>query len=206
MAKPQSRRELREHCLRTLGKPVIDINVDEDQLEDRIDDALQYFSEYHFDGVERVYDQHQITAADVTNQYIAVPDPVVSVTRVLPISDASTINMFDVRYQLRLNEFYDWHQDSTPFPFKDVHPNFEGKIRKLSSIINLSKPSDYEGGDLEFDFRNLTKESSNIKVCDQIKEQGSIVVFPSFIHHRVTPITKGTRHSLVSWTVGYPWK
>ena len=43
MAKPQSRRELREHCLRTLGKPVIDINVDEDQLEDRIDDALQYF-------------------------------------------------------------------------------------------------------------------------------------------------------------------
>ena len=92
------------------------------------------------------------------------------------------------------------------FPFKDVHPNFEGKIRKLSSIINLSKPSDYEGGDLEFDFRNLTKESSNIKVCDQIKEQGSIVVFPSFIHHRVTPITKGTRHSLVSWTVGYPWK
>jgi len=108
--------------------------------------------------------------------------------------------------QYGLNEFYDWHQDSTPFPFKDVHPNFEGKIRKLSSIINLSKPSDYEGGDLEFDFRNLTKESSNVKVCDEIKEQGSIVVFPSFIHHRVTPITKGIRHSLVSWTVGYPWK
>jgi hypothetical protein len=115
MANPQSRRELREHCLRTLGKPVIDINVDEDQLEDRIDDALQYFAEYHFDGVERVYDKHQITAADITNQYISVPDPVVSVTRVLPISDASTISMFDVRYQLRLNEFYDFSSVSVQY-------------------------------------------------------------------------------------------
>jgi len=108
--------------------------------------------------------------------------------------------------QYGLNEFYNWHHDSAPHPFRDVHPNFNGKIRKLSSIINLSKPGDYEGGNLEFDFRNLSEKSSNIRVCNEIKEQGSIVIFPSFIYHRVTPITKGTRHSLVSWTVGYPWK
>ena len=88
----------------------------------------------------------------------------------------------------------------------EIPSNFNGKIRKLSSIINLSKPGDYEGGNLEFDFRNLSEKSSNIRVCNEIKEQGSIVIFPSFIYHRVTPITKGTRHSLVSWTVGYPWK
>ena len=72
MAKPQSRRELREHCLRTLGKPVIDINVDEDQLEDRIDDALQYFSEYHFDGVEKTWLKHEVTETDKTNNYITI--------------------------------------------------------------------------------------------------------------------------------------
>ncbi len=108
--------------------------------------------------------------------------------------------------QYGLNEFYNWHQDSTAYPFKDTHPNFNGKIRKISSITNLSKPSDYEGGNLEFDFRNLRETSSNVRVCKEIKEQGSVVIFPSFIFHRVTPVTKGTRYSLVSWTLGNPWK
>jgi len=108
--------------------------------------------------------------------------------------------------QYGLNEFYNWHQDSTAYPFKNSHPNFNGKIRKISSITNLSKPGDYEGGNLEFDFRNLRERSSNIRVCKEIKEQGSVVIFPSFIFHRVTPITKGTRYSLVSWSVGNSWK
>jgi PKHD-type hydroxylase len=108
--------------------------------------------------------------------------------------------------QYGLNEFYNWHQDCPTYPFKDTHPNFNGKIRKISSITNLSKPGDYEGGDVEFDFRNLRKKSSNVRVCEEIKEQGSVVVFPSFIFHRVTPVTKGTRYSLVSWTLGNPWK
>jgi len=108
--------------------------------------------------------------------------------------------------QYGLNEFYNWHQDSMAYPFKNTHPNFNGKIRKISSITNLSKPSDYEGGNLEFDFRNLRETSSNVRVCEDIKEQGSVVVFPSFVFHRVTPVTKGTRYSLVSWTLGDPWK
>ena len=55
MAIPNTRANLKEYCLRSLGKPVIDINVDEDQVEDRIDEALQYFAQYHTDGVERMY-------------------------------------------------------------------------------------------------------------------------------------------------------
>ena len=65
MATPNTRATLKEHCLRTLGKPVIEINVDEDQIEDRIDDALQYFAQYHYDGVEKVYLKHKITQAEI---------------------------------------------------------------------------------------------------------------------------------------------
>ena len=64
MAIPSSRNELKEHCLRRLGKPVVDINVDDEQVEDRIDEALLYYRDYHFDGTERVYVKHQVTAAD----------------------------------------------------------------------------------------------------------------------------------------------
>mgnify|MGYP003111113551 CR=1 FL=1 len=64
MAAPNSKATLKEYCLRSLGKPVIEINVDDDQVDDRIDEALQYFAEFHMDGVERLYLKHQITAAE----------------------------------------------------------------------------------------------------------------------------------------------
>lgn len=63
MSRPSTREELKQYCLRTLGKPVIEINADDDQLEDRIDEGLQYFQEYHFDGVERMYHVHRVTAS-----------------------------------------------------------------------------------------------------------------------------------------------
>ena len=66
MAKPSSREQLKQYALRQLGKPVIEINVDDDQLEDRIDEGLQYFQEYHFDGIERMYHIHQITSSKVS--------------------------------------------------------------------------------------------------------------------------------------------
>ena len=66
MAVPNSKSTLKEYCLRALGKPVIEINVDDDQVDDRIDEALQYFSQYHYDGVERMYMKYQVTADDIT--------------------------------------------------------------------------------------------------------------------------------------------
>ena len=139
MATPTTKATLKEWCLRRLGKPVVEINVDDDQVDDRLDEALQYFSEFHFDGVERMYLKHEITAADktragiandatttatdkVTNSvtgawdesynYIPIPDTVMSVINVFPFSDQSTTNMFDVRYQLRLNDLYDFSSAS----------------------------------------------------------------------------------------------
>lgn len=72
MAKPSTRQGLIDYCLRKLGHPVIQINVDEDQIEDRVDDAIQFFQEYHFDGIEKVFLRYQITQADINNGYISL--------------------------------------------------------------------------------------------------------------------------------------
>jgi hypothetical protein len=109
MARPTTRAQFKDYCLRRLGWPVIQINVDDDQVEDRIDDALQFFHDYHFDGCEKLYMKHQITQADIDRKWIYCPDAVISVTGVLPFDDSnSSINMFDLRYQLRLHDLYDF--------------------------------------------------------------------------------------------------
>ena len=109
MAKPTTRKLFKEYCLRRLGWPVIDINVDDDQVEDRIDDALSFYYDYHYDGTEKIYMKHRITAEDINRRWIYCPDAVISVTKVFPFDDSnSSINMFDLRYQLRLHDLYDF--------------------------------------------------------------------------------------------------
>jgi len=136
MATPATREQLKQYALRTLGKPVIEINVDDDQLEDRIDEALQYFAQYHYDGIRRTYLKYKLTAADKTrlaainpssetatknsvsttwyedNNYLVVPESVISVINIFPFSDKGNLNLFDVRYQLRLNDLYDFSSTS----------------------------------------------------------------------------------------------
>lgn len=134
MAEPATREQLKQYALRNLGKPVIEINVDDAQLEDRLDEALQYFSQYHYDGVERVYLKYKYTEADKArltsntsssatknsestsyeeaNNYLIVPDSVLAVNKIFNLSDKNNMNMFDVRYQLRLNDLYDFSSTS----------------------------------------------------------------------------------------------
>ena len=139
MAKPASRESIKQYALRALGKPVIEINVDDDQLEDRIDEALQYFAQYHYDGVKRTYLKYKYTSADKAriladttetesktygdssvvntewkegNQYIVCPESVISVINIFPFSNKGNLNLFDVRYQLRLNDLYDFSSTS----------------------------------------------------------------------------------------------
>ena len=107
----------------------------------------------------------------------------------------------------KLNQFYDWHADAWESAYDNPsNPDTHGKIRKLSVTCSLSAPEDYEGGELEFDFRNTDPDKQSIRKCAEIKPRGSIVVFPSFVWHRVKPVTKGTRYSLVIWNLGYPYK
>jgi hypothetical protein len=109
MATPTTRTEFKKYCLRELGAPVIEINVDEDQVEDRIDDALDYFRDFHYDGTTHDYYKHQITADDKTNGYITLPEGITGVVGVFPIgAGLNTNNLFNLRYQITLNEIYDW--------------------------------------------------------------------------------------------------
>ena len=114
MAVPASRDQLKDFCLRQLGFPVIQINVDDDQVEDCIDLALQYFQDFHSDGIEKGYFKHLLTTQNFTDQYIPITnDGVIGVTRIFPLSTSnSTVNMFDLRYQLRLHELYDFTSTS----------------------------------------------------------------------------------------------
>ena len=106
MANVNSRQGLIDYCLRRLGQPVVEINIDDDQLDERIDDALEYFQEYHFDGVEKVFTKHTITAGNITNEYINTDNSIISVVRVLPIPsfDSFQGGFFNEEYQLRLND------------------------------------------------------------------------------------------------------
>lgn len=176
MANPSTRQELIDYCLRKLGHPVLEINVDDDQIEDRIDEAFSYYRDFHFDAVEKVYLKEKITASTLTitgvnaasftngekitgtsgataivygnistsqmyvykvsgtftagesitgntssstatlstivlgnydNQYITLSDAVISVSRILPFSSTTRgIDLFDVRYQILLNDLY----------------------------------------------------------------------------------------------------
>ena len=105
----------------------------------------------------------------------------------------------------KLNQYYDWHTDSGEKPYdKPDNPNTHGKIRKLSMTVSLVDGSEYEGGDFQLDFRN--KEENDPYTLKHARSKGSVVIFPSFVWHRVTPVTSGQRYSLVCWTLGWPYK
>jgi hypothetical protein len=107
MAKPNSRSTLIDYCYRSLGAPVIEINVDEDQVDDRIDEALQFYQTYHTDSIEKIYLKHQVTQTDIDNGYLPINDLITDVIRVMPLRDSSpSDNMFDIRYQMHLNDVY----------------------------------------------------------------------------------------------------
>jgi len=105
-------------------------------------------------------------------------------------------------------QYYDWHCDSWEEVYnKPDQPKIHGKIRKLSVTLSLSDDKDYKGGELEFDFRNKDPDKKrHTMICKEIRSKGSMVVFPSFLWHRVKPVTKGSRYSLVIWNLGWPFK
>lgn len=106
MAKPSTRQQLIDYCLRALGHPVVEINIDDDQVEDRIDEAIQFYQEYHSDAVVRTFVKHQITSTDITNKYITLPEALISVFRVFPIAGNSIggSDMFSAKYQMYMND------------------------------------------------------------------------------------------------------
>jgi len=105
------------------------------------------------------------------------------------------------------SQHYTWHQDAFLKPYNKPNTPSHGMIRKLSVTISLADGDTYEGGDLEFNFNNTIDDSQKfIEKSELSRKKGTIVVFPSFVWHRVSPVTKGTRYSLVVWNMGYPYR
>lgn len=107
MATPTSNTDFKEYCLRKLGKGVIEINVSNAQVDDRVDEAINFYQDYHFDGTERTFYKKQITQTDKDNKYITLPDNIIGAVNMFDIGDAdNTNNLFNVRYQIALNDLY----------------------------------------------------------------------------------------------------
>ena len=108
MATPTTKATFKEYCLRKLGKPVIEINVDDDQVDDRVDEAIRYWYDYHFDGSEKIYYKHAITETDVANKYITLPENIIGAVSIFSMGDPSisSDDLFNIRYQIALNDIY----------------------------------------------------------------------------------------------------
>jgi|TARA_R110002074_G_scaffold99489_3_gene214883 hypothetical protein len=177
MATPSTREQLKDYALRALGQPVIEINVDNDQLEDRLDEAMQYYSQFHMNAIKRCYLKYEYTQADydriVTNgdvaesitknsvtttwkegqNFIVVPETVLQVTNIFPFSSTGNLNLFDVRYQMRLNDLYDFSSTSVV--------NYDLVMRQLDFLDHIlvgEKPLRFNQNDnrlhIDMDWKN----------------------------------------------------
>ena len=168
MATPTSRQSLKDYALRQLGAPVIDINVDDSQLEDRLDDALQFFYDFHTDGYEKVYLSHAVTAEDKTNGYLDISninDAVTQVVRIFPLS-VNTTNIFDLRYQLALNDFYGLRSGGTMTQYTITQQH-------ISLLQQLLDP------EFQFDFTRSTMRLHIHTDWDDINV-GDFIVFEAY--------------------------
>ena len=139
MAVPTTRDGFKDYCLRKLGSPVIEINVDDEQVDDRVDEALRYYYDYHFDGSEKLYYKHQITETDKTNKYIELPENIMGVVTIFPVGQGmNTNNMFNIRYQIALNDLYTLtSQSMVPFYMAMQH------MRTLEELLVGQQPLRY---------------------------------------------------------------
>lgn len=154
MAVPTTRNEFKEYCLRKLGKPVIEINVDDDQVEDRIDESLKYYYDYHFDGSEKVYYKHLVTEQNKTDKYITLPENIIGAVRVFPIGGMITgsRDLFNIQYQIALNDLYTLTSVSmVPYYMTMMHLNLIQEILVGQQPIRYNRHTDKLYIDMEWD-------------------------------------------------------
>lgn len=169
MAQPTNRKEFKEWCLRKLGKPVIEINVDPDQVDDRVDEALSYYWDYHFDGAEKMFLKHVITAQDKQNGYITVPENIIGVINIFNLSSTSlsTSNIFSAQYQFVLNNLHDIASyDVVNFYMGMQHIQFLEEILTGAQPIRYNRHVNKLYVDTDWD--NLTEGQYIVAECYQI--------------------------------------
>ena len=169
MAQPTDRNSFKEWCLRKLGKPVIEINVDQDQVEDRIDEALSYYWDYHFDGTEKIYLKHQITQTDIENSYIDVPENIIGVINIFNLSSTTTFSsdMFSAQYQFILNHIHELSDyNLTHFYMSMQHLQFMEEILAGKQPIRYNRHVNKLH--IDTDWRNLTPGEYIIAECYRV--------------------------------------
>lgn len=131
-----TRQQFINYCLRKLGAPVVEVNIDPDQIEDRIDEAIEYYRLYHWDGIERVFLKHQVTQNDIDNRYIVLPDYIYGINKVYNTASgtSSSKSIFDLQYQLRLNDLYDLTSTSIIY-----YSQVMSHLQLLDTILNGQK-------------------------------------------------------------------
>ena len=109
MALPTTRAEFKDYFLRKIGAPVIQINVSEEQTEDRIDEAISFWRDYHYDGSQMVYLKHELTQNEIDQGYVTIPANMLGVTRIFDLSSSVSTGtgIFNVQYQFVLNNLSD---------------------------------------------------------------------------------------------------
>ena len=141
MANPTNREELKQFCLRKLGKPVIEINVADEQLEDRIDDALKMYHDFHYDGIERVIIKHEISQDNIDNGFIQLSDAVISIETILDLNTGSSSEiLFDAEYHMTWDALYAFN--STPASLQHYAATKEN-INLINEMLNGRKPLRY---------------------------------------------------------------
>jgi len=207
MARPSSRDELKEYCLRKLGKPVLEINVDDDQIEDLMDEAIQFFQERHTDGIDRVFLKHKLTQEDMNTvvgiasttiatssaggitsatwvegaNYLPLPDPVISVNRIFKVdSNSISDGLFNIKYQLFLNDLYYYGAiDLLNYAMVKTY------LEDLDFLINPTAQVRYNQKNrrlyLDIDWRDLTSDRYLIIDCYRvINPEGENAVYNDF--------------------------
>ena len=126
-SQPANKEELKDFCLRQLGYPVVQINVDDVQVEDAVELAFEYWNEFHFDGTEKAYLKHQMTQEDIDNRYVPLADTVYGVVKVFSVGGTNqSMSFFDLRYQLRLNDLWDLSSTS--------YTNYEMTMQHMATL------------------------------------------------------------------------
>lgn len=172
LSKPANKEELKDFCLRQLGYPVVQVNVDDVQVDDAVELAFEYWNEFHFDGTERVYLKHQMTETDMNNQYVSVGENVIGVTRIFPVGGTNlSMSFFDLRYQLRLNDLWDLSSTS--------YTNYAMTMQHMRTLDMLFS------GEQPIRFNRLTDKlyidwswGDDIKEGEWIVIEGTIVTNP----------------------------
>ncbi len=140
MAAPTTREEFKDYIMRKIGAPVIEINVSEEQAEDRIDEAVSFWRDYHYSGSQNVYLKHQITEDDLTNGYFPVPPTILGVSGIfnLNASIASGVGGFNVSYQFVLNNI----EDITGYQVQNYYQTMQ-HIEQMQELLVGIQPIRY---------------------------------------------------------------